>query len=396
MASQKAEEERRLSLAAHRPRHIINGMIQTAAVVKPPTIHRASPSSLLGTLETLPLELLHAIFALLDFQSLSHISATCLRGIEVVKSLPEYRNLTSHAPLTLAALGKTRLIRHHTATSLHTALLSPLCTSCNQYGAFLFLPTCQRCCYHCLWKNQSLWVIPLALARKCFSLSAAEANSMPNLRSIPGKYFVGHSICRQRSAGLVSVSHAKQLSFKIHDSQEQMRLDLEAQRSRLPISDFHTFRFLQQAPLVPPGLDLSIQPEESNVPNDRYCGMASVPFPYLRSDGQVEHGFWCLGCEVLRREWWGNDPIPEQLAHLLLPGCRADNVVNSRQDIARSRAEMLCHIDQCPEARSLIHVGAELRGELDEAYNNSSGLRRISIMVARKMQTFTFDMHMKA
>lgn len=359
----EAEEERKLSLIGHRPRHIIDGMIRLteaeAAAPKPSTIHRASPSSpsILGTLDTLPLEILHAIFAGLDFKSLLHISATCLRGIDVVKSLPEYRDLTSHAPLALAALGKTRLIRHHTATDLHTTLLSPSCTSCNQYGAFLFLPTCQRCCYHCLWKNRSFWVIPLSVARNCFSLSVAEAKSIPKLRSIPGKYFLGYCISRQRSVGLVSVSHAKELSIKIHGSQEQMRLDLEAQRSSLSTFDFHTFRVLQQAPLVPPGLDLSIQPTESNVPNDRYCGMASVPFPHLRSDRQVEHGLWCLGCEALRRNWSANGPIPKQLAHLLLPGCRADNVVNSRQDIARSRAELLRHIDQCPEARSLIHAG---------------------------------------
>ncbi|KAL9532994.1 hypothetical protein SMMN14_03534 [Sphaerulina musiva] len=271
----EAEEERKLSLIGHQPRHIIDGVIRLteaeAAAPKPSTIHRASPSSpsILGTLDTLPLEILHAIFAGLDFKSLLHISATCLRGIDVVKSLPEYRDLTSHAPLALAALGKTRLIRHHTATDLHTALLSPSCTSCNQYGAFLFLPTCQRCCYHCLRRNRSFWVIPLSVARKCFSLSVAEVKSIPKLRSIPGKYFVGYCISRQRSVGLVSVSHAKELSIKIHGSQEKMRLDLEAQRSSLSISDFHTFRVLQQAPLVPPGLDLSIQPMESNVPNDR-------------------------------------------------------------------------------------------------------------------------------
>ena len=90
---------------------------------------------------------------MLDFKTLSDISKTCLRAIEVLKSVPEYRDLMRHAPQALAALVETRLIRYHLVATVHATLLSADCKSYGKYGAFLFLPTCERYCYHCLWRN---------------------------------------------------------------------------------------------------------------------------------------------------------------------------------------------------------------------------------------------------
>lgn len=196
MAFQKTTHETLLSLLAHQPRHIVRGMIKITEPAKPLSNWRTLPSSPLGALDTLPLELLHTIFAMLDFRTLSHITRTCLRGIQVVRSLPEYRDLMRHAPEALAALGKTRLIFHHLATTIHATLLSADCISCGSYGAFLFLPTCERCCYHCLWRNQSLWVVPITTAKKCFGLSTSGAKTLPIMRSLPGKYHVRYTISR--------------------------------------------------------------------------------------------------------------------------------------------------------------------------------------------------------
>jgi hypothetical protein len=174
MALKEKSHEELVQLLAHRPRHVVGGMIQTMIQIKEPAkpSNRRTTTSL-GRLDNLPLESLHATLALLDFKSLSHISRTCHRGIEVVNSVPEYRNLMLHAPGALAALGKTRLIRHHLAAKIHQALLSADCTLCSRYGAFLYLPTCERCCYHHLWKNRSLWLVSIDTAKKCFVLSAA-------------------------------------------------------------------------------------------------------------------------------------------------------------------------------------------------------------------------------
>jgi len=57
--------------------------------------YQRSPNSTihLGTLNVLPLELLHSIFEMLDLQTLSSITRTCLRGTAIFESLPVYRDL---------------------------------------------------------------------------------------------------------------------------------------------------------------------------------------------------------------------------------------------------------------------------------------------------------------
>ena len=82
MAYDGTTSERLVSLFAYRPRYIVNGQITIAESAAVANIDRKTdPSGSLGKLDTLPLELLHVIFAMLDFKTLSHIQRTCLRGI---------------------------------------------------------------------------------------------------------------------------------------------------------------------------------------------------------------------------------------------------------------------------------------------------------------------------
>ena len=363
MALQDTTPDELISLIAHRPWYISQRMVRTTEPAKESSDWRKSTSSL-GRLDDLPLELLHATLALLDFKSLSHVSRTCIRGIEVVNSLPEYRDLMLHAPDALAALGKTRIIRHHPAANIHLALLSAGCTLCSRYGALLYLPTCERCCYHCLWKNQSLWLMTIATAKKCFRLSAAQAKSLPVVRSVPGRYSVGYEISRQRPIGLVCVGAAKQLATADGGfDDEGMAAYVETLHDSCGLSDkdYDYFLHLQKARLTPPQQKLWLLPSGSENTNDRYCGMGSLPFPSLSPDKRVEHGLWCKGCELVSKESRRSYPIPEHLAHLLLPGCLAEDVVNRFPKIARSKAEFLAHIEECTGAKKLLQQAKALQ-----------------------------------
>lgn len=301
------------------------------------------------------------IFAMLDFRTLSHISRTCLRGIVVVDSLPEHRDLMRYAPRALAALAKTRLIHHFPAATVHGALLSADCISCNNFGPFLFLPTCERCCYHCLCRVQGFWVIPISMAKKCFGLSATGAKTLPILHSVPGKYYVKHMISRKRSLRLVCVGAAKTLAIAEGSSEERMTQELELKRiAGLPLKEYYTMRFLLRPPVKPPRLELFVHPTQAEVPSDMYCGMASIPFPYLGPSNGIEHGLWCLGCELVSRKWSRNDPFPDHLSHLLLPGCLADDIVYNMQEVARSKAEFQSHILSCPGAKALIEQSSSI------------------------------------
>jgi hypothetical protein len=194
-------------------------------------------------------------------------------------------------------------------------------------------------------------LIPITIAKKCFLLSKDAVKTLPVLRSIPGQYSVRSSISRKRPIRLVCVGAAKKLSIAEHVSDKELSAYLDlyvATRNR------GFFQYLQKASITPPQQELWLQSSGQDAPNDRYCGTGSLPFPSLSPDKHVEHGLWCKGCELVSREWSSNDPIPEHSAHLVLPGRRAENVVYRYPEIARSRAELLAHIEECPGAKKLL------------------------------------------
>lgn len=309
----KHSPEDHIARLSHRPPHALNAMIRINDPAKLSTINRDSTSSSLGSLDILPPELLQHTLRMLDFRSLSHLSRVSLHGNEVVRSLNIYRALMKHAPKVLTALGHTGLITLHSANVIYDALCSEPCVSCLQYGAFLFLPTCQRCCYECLHRNQSLWVVEIRLAKKAFDLTAAQAKQLLTIRSIPGVYGIGrHS--RRRQMKLTTVRAAKELGLAIHGSSEILADSLAAKRKQLKIKEYHILRHMQAALLDPPLLDLSWALSEWNMASDHYCGMASILFPSLTPGKGIEGGLWCLGCEQDFVDYRVNKLPPEVIA----------------------------------------------------------------------------------
>ncbi|KAI1352051.1 hypothetical protein F5Y01DRAFT_281194 [Xylaria sp. FL0043] len=71
----------------------------------------------------------------------------------IVEALPAYATLIKHAQGELSTLGLTGIIKYHSASALHSALLSQECASCFQFGGFLFLPTYERVCFAGLLHN---------------------------------------------------------------------------------------------------------------------------------------------------------------------------------------------------------------------------------------------------
>ena len=295
----------------------MQGMICPERRASASTLTRHSNSTAaLGSLEGLPLELLHMIFVELDLLTLSSIARTCSRGVAVVQSLPEHRELMRYASSALAALGSTRLLRYHSAWGLHQALHSSVCWSCTGFGPFLHLPTCLRCCYRCLHKNQALWVVTPPQARDAFALLPKSLKRLPTMMSLPGKYHVGYPISRSRRCRLVSVMAAKRLALDEGSTSTSLVQGLEAKRNAgLSLEEYYTLRWLQDASLEPPTERPLWATSKANVPNDRYCGMASVAFPSIL-DGQLERGLWCLGCDKLYHEW--SPSMPAALASQLV------------------------------------------------------------------------------
>lgn len=203
VSGEHVEAKNLVSRLSHRPRYVLKGMISMSESPKPSTINR-DPVSSLRRLNILPPEVLHIILGVLDFRSLSRLSRASLRTKVIVESLREYRDLMEYAPQALAAIGRTGAITLHSVATIYSVLQSEECISCTGYGAFLFLLTCERCCWECLHRNQSLWVIPRALAGRCFALSQSQLSRLSAIRSVPGVYSVGHDISRQNGLRLVT------------------------------------------------------------------------------------------------------------------------------------------------------------------------------------------------
>ena len=149
MSCEQPSHDQRISRLCYRPDYILNGMISIPARATPSAIKRDPSSSSLGLLDILPVELLQHTLHTLDFGSWSHLSQVSLQGNEVVRSPPAYQNLMEHAPHAWAALGLPRLINRHSPNALCGTRRPAQCISCGEYGAFLFLPTCERGCHEC-------------------------------------------------------------------------------------------------------------------------------------------------------------------------------------------------------------------------------------------------------
>lgn len=105
---------------------------ESAESDKPTILSRTLLSSSTGLLDALPIGLPHIILNSLVFQSLSRFAQVCHQAKTTAESLLSYQSMIEHASTALIALSRTNMITFHTASTLHTALLSDKCVSCQR------------------------------------------------------------------------------------------------------------------------------------------------------------------------------------------------------------------------------------------------------------------------
>lgn len=137
--------------------------------------------------------------------------------------------------------------------------------------------------------NQSLWVISIPEARKCFGLANKHLKHLPVMRSIPGRCRVPRERSRQRSIRFTSVKAAKDMALQVHGS-------LEALQARHPLDiQFHQLQkvalweWYRQAPSGPLPQDPATIKHGAARPDDPFAGMGATRFPSI-VDGRLEHG----------------------------------------------------------------------------------------------------------
>ncbi|KAL6410151.1 hypothetical protein AUP68_06563 [Ilyonectria robusta] len=356
MASQPEFTRRRLRKLTNFEENDLRDMIQPHLVHRPmpSAISRDSSSSSIGRLDVLPQELLLEVLDLLDFQSLSRLSRVSLKGKRAVEALPSYRDVMIHSPAILGALGATRLLQIHSAALLRHVLLEGQCVSCFEFGAFLFLPTCERVCFDCLHENLALHMTTVTFAKRWFALTDDQIGRIPILHSIPGSYCVMWQVTHRQIHRLVSIKQLKQLAIDVHGSPENVAKLMPKDSSGMEYNEFHTLRRFHEAPLEPPGCDLSRLPPDENYVRDKYCGMASIRMPVLTSSGP-DYGRLCLGCKYEESgHFLGSRPF-SAVGDPLPPNMDPARLLLATLTRLRAKSGFIDHIRECSGIRRMLH-----------------------------------------
>jgi hypothetical protein len=136
-------------------------------------------------------------------------------------------------------------------------------------------------------------------ARTCFDLSRRQVTQLPFMLSTPGLYGEGRPNSRKRCLRLLSVKAEKQLSLELHGG------SLENIKNALIFScgnfsadyELSLCSWLLDAPLEPLEQNPSQVTAGPRAMSEHHCGMASVLFPSVSPNRQVDPGLWFRGCE---------------------------------------------------------------------------------------------------
>ncbi|KAJ5325214.1 uncharacterized protein N7506_008316 [Penicillium brevicompactum] len=112
--------------------------------------NRALPNVGLGSLDRLPVELVHQTLLHLDISSLIKLRQTNLRAREMVNSLPGYQAVVSHGINLCRAVLQTGLASRVTLSSFYDILCTKECSFCSNFGRNVSIFIWKRCCFECL------------------------------------------------------------------------------------------------------------------------------------------------------------------------------------------------------------------------------------------------------
>ena len=337
-----------------RPDYILNSMISVGKPIRSTILQTFKPCST-GRLDILPIEILQRVLNLLDFRSLSRLTHVCHGGRAAVQSLPAYRDLMKHASTALVALNRTKLIIFHSAMSIYAALHSGNCSSCQNYGPFLFLPTCERCCYECLCSNPSMRVVTYRMAKIYFGVSPKDLRRIPTMLSVPGTYSVRYTVIHRKRTKLVSLKQAREVGVTVHGSEESMGKLVALQKNgKLTCQQLNVVRWLKDSFKEPQSRyqNMSIS---YDTPNDRFCGMASVGFPSLRQNGILENGLWCYGCRLKFENYYRTREL-DSTADLRLAGGEPIKALRRLEYRARSKSDFIGHTRECKGSEDYLRT----------------------------------------
>lgn len=182
-----------------------------------------------GYLGSIPLDIMYEILGSLDYESTSRIRLLNSRYRKLVDSFPAYLILKNHARQTLRVMRKVKVDSRWSVGQIFAEMCYPRCRTCMDFGPFLFLPSCSRCCYTCLRSHSEYELAFVSSAKAVFALPEDAIKRLVALDNIPmniSSYPLMEDIwCEVRSCPrlqLVSVRQAYELSMGIYGDESQL------------------------------------------------------------------------------------------------------------------------------------------------------------------------------
>ena len=306
---------------------------------------RVRPTSF-GLFDLLAPELMSMVIRLLSCADLEGIRQCCRAGRETVLAINSYSRVLSHAPTILSVLKITQLDKSFTIEEVHHTLVNRGCTTCGQFGGFVFLPSFTRCCQNCAETNANFMPISAHAAKKAFGIKSQRAlDSLPHMKTMPNFYTTNdgsYKNCSKRSITLLSRDLAQKLRNPSH--------------------------------VINPKHDPVYVAENTIRAYQRYMAITPLPW-YCSTTGYVEHGLRCGGC-ILRAKGHNRCQVftgtlfrnveEMEVAFEILPDesipCSIRNSGSTVNQCSRKNARdilydghgLLAHVRQCKWAQHII------------------------------------------
>ncbi|KAI0190834.1 hypothetical protein F4808DRAFT_398638 [Astrocystis sublimbata] len=257
-------------------------------------LHNA-PTTNIGALSRLPLELLQEVIYHLDIETLVGFRRVNREVFAVLGSVPAYRAIAKHARNALCGILAIGTGRWITCGTFYEKLSTSECETCGDFGGYLYLLTCKRVCFLCLSRDPLYLPLRPGHARRKFGLKTV--NRSPCMRVIPGLYSPNEkkvSRCvlvdyeSTRSAGIEAHGSASAMDKFVLDLETQKLEEFEARKAEAHASEGGQSH-VRRPPMHDPYDGQSSNPL-------RFVAVARVA--YLSTTSQELHwGFHCVGCE---------------------------------------------------------------------------------------------------
>jgi hypothetical protein len=255
--------------------------------------HHVDPKHDLGTLENLPLELLSLILVQVDLRSLTDFRRINNRAMQVVDSVLEYQLVRQHAPDSIRGILTVELGSHISIQTLFNTLKESKCEDCGDFAGYIYLLTCKRVCFLCLYEKQRYFPRSIPEAARQFGVPRRLFASMPTVNSIPGCYSP-NTYKRKARFTLLDSESARQIGIAHHGSTEKMeQYVVEAEQKKSVAYQQRVAVASNPSSRRRPGT--SVREGRPSDPR-RFMGVVRAPWINL-STNAVEWGFHCVGCE---------------------------------------------------------------------------------------------------